>query len=66
VIQHTCQPRQAILQGLFNRESFTASLSQVLDQYREKLAVTHALDIDAEPCFRELTYRTEGLRMVLT
>jgi hypothetical protein len=33
-IQQTCQPRQDILHGSFNPESFTASLSQVVDHYR--------------------------------
>jgi predicted AAA+ superfamily ATPase len=65
-IQHTCQPRQDILQGSFNPEIFTASLSQVMDHYRGRPAATHALYTDAESFFREATYPTEGLRMVLT
>jgi Protein of unknown function (DUF499) len=65
-IQHTCQPRQDISQGSFNPEIFTASLSQVVDHYRGKPAVTHALYTDAEQFFRDATYATEGLRMVLT
>lgn len=65
-IQHTCQSCQAILQSSFTREIFTASLSQVLDHYCEKPAVTHARSADAEQFFREATYSTEGLRMVLT
>jgi|SRR5215475_7279338 len=65
-IQHTCQPRQDILQGSFNPEIFPASLSQVVDHYRGKPAITHALYTDAEQFFREATYPTEGLRMVLT
>jgi hypothetical protein len=65
-IQHTCQPRQDILQGSFNPEIFTASLSQVVDHYRGQPAVTHALYTDAEQFFRDATYPTEGLRMVLT
>ena len=65
-IQHTCQPRQDILQGSFNPENFIASLSQVVDHYRGKPAVTRALYTDAEQFFRDATYATEGLRMVLT
>ena len=65
-IQHTCKPRQDILQGSFNPEIFTASLSQVVDHYHGKPAVTHALYTDAEQFFRDATYATEGLRMVLT
>jgi predicted AAA+ superfamily ATPase len=65
-IQQTCQPRQDILQGSFNPEIFTASLSQVVDHYRGKPAVTHAIYTDAEQFFGEATYPTEGLRMVLT
>src|SRR5262245_13347706 len=65
-IQHSCQPRQDILQGSFNPEIFTASLSQVVDHYRGKPAVTHALYTNAKQFFRDATYATEGLRMVLT
>ena len=65
-IQQTCQPRQDILQGSFNPAIVTASLSQVVDHDRGKPAVTHALYTDAEPFFRDATYATEGLRMVLT
>lgn len=54
------------MQGSFNPEIFTASLSQVVDHYRGKPAVTHALYTDAEQFFREATYPTEGLRMVLS
>jgi hypothetical protein len=64
-IQDTCQPRSDILQGSFNPEIFTASLSQVMDRYRGKPVATHALYTDAESFFREATYPTEGLRMVL-
>ena len=52
-IQHSCQPRQDILQGSFNPEIFTASLSQVVDHYCGKPAVTHALYTDAEQFFRD-------------
>jgi predicted AAA+ superfamily ATPase len=65
-IQDTCQPRPDILQGSFNPEIFTASLSQVMDHYHGKPAATHALYTDAEAFFRQATYPTEGLRMLLT
>jgi hypothetical protein len=55
-IQDTCQPRSDILQGSFNSEIFTASLSQVMDRYRGKPVATHALYTDAESFFREATY----------
>jgi hypothetical protein len=64
-IQDTCQPRADILQGSFNPEIFTASLSQVMDHYRGKPVATHALYTNAEAFFRDATYPTEGLRMVL-
>jgi Protein of unknown function (DUF499) len=54
------------LQSSFNPEIFTASLSQVVDHYHGEAAVTHALYTDAEQFFRDATYATEGLRMVLT
>jgi uncharacterized protein DUF499 len=65
-IQDTCQPRPDVLQGSFNPEVFTASLSQVMDHYHGKPAATHALYTDAETFFRQATYPTEGLRMLLT
>jgi hypothetical protein len=65
-IQQTCQPRPDILRGSFNPEIFTASLSHVVDHYRGRPAVTHAPYTDAEQFFRDATYPTEGLRMVLT
>jgi hypothetical protein len=39
-IQHTCHPRQDILQGSFNPEVFTASLSQEVRNHLEDLART--------------------------
>jgi hypothetical protein len=65
-IQDTCQPRPDTLQGSFNPEIFTASLSPVLEHYRGKAAATHALYTDAEAFFRDATYPTEGLRMLPT
>ena len=65
-MQQTCQPRQDLLQGSFNPEIFTASVSQVVDHSGGTPAVTHALYTDAEPFLRDATSATEGLRMVLT
>jgi hypothetical protein len=41
------------LQASFNPEIFTTSLSQVVDHYYGKAAVTHALYTDAEQFFRD-------------
>jgi hypothetical protein len=65
-ILETCQPRPDILTGSFNPEIFTASLSQVLDCYRGRATPIHPLYTDAEQFFREATYPTQGLRMVLS
>jgi len=65
-LQQTCHHRHDILQGAFNPAIFTASLSHVVDHSRGKPAVTHALYTDAARFFRDATYPTEGLRMVLT
>jgi predicted AAA+ superfamily ATPase len=61
----TCQPRADILTGVFNPEIFTASLSQVMDCYRGRATPMHTLYSEAEQFFREATYPTEGLCMVL-
>ena len=65
-ILQTCQPRADLLQGSFNPEIFTASLSQVVDSYRGRASATHSLYTDAQQFFRDATYPTEGLRMALT
>lgn len=64
-ILETCTPRKDLVSGSFNPEIFTASLSQVMDSYRGKSVVTHTLYTDGEEFFRDATYPTEGLRMVL-
>jgi len=63
-ILETCQPRADILGGTFNPEIFTASLSQVMDRYRDR-GVVDSIYTDAEQFFREATYPTEGLCRVL-
>ncbi len=42
-IRDTCQPRADLLQGSFNPEIFTASLSQVVDAYRGRASATYSL-----------------------
>jgi hypothetical protein len=65
-ILETCAPRQDILQGTFNPEIFTASLSQVVDHYRGRASTVHNLYTDAEQFFAKATYPTDGMRMVLS
>lgn len=65
-ILETCQPRPDLLKGTFNPEIFTASLSQVMEHYRGQATTLHNIYTDAEPFFREGTYPTDGLRMVLS
>ena len=64
-ILDTCQPRRDILEGTFNPEIFTASLSQVMDAYRGRAPSMHSLYTDAEQFFTKGTYPTEGLRLTL-
>ena len=61
-----CEPRQDILAGTFNPEIFTASLSQILQFYAGQGAGLHPMYTDAELFFRETTYPTDGLKMVLS
>jgi hypothetical protein len=64
-ILDACQPRRDILEGTFNPEIFTASLSQVMNAYRGEATATHNLYTNGEQFFGDGTYPTEGLRMVL-
>jgi hypothetical protein len=64
-IVEACSPRRDILEGTFNPEIFTASLSQVMNAYRGEASIAHRLYTDAEQFFGDGTYPTEGLRMVL-
>lgn len=61
-----CQPREDILSGTFNPEIFTASLSDVLRFYRGESTGVHSIYTD--PClfFKEATYPTDGMIMVLS
>ncbi|MBN2373140.1 DUF499 domain-containing protein [bacterium] len=65
-ILKTCKPRPDIISGSFNPEIFTASLSQVMNCYRGRAAITHPLYTDGEQFFREATYPTDGLRLILS
>ncbi len=64
-ICETCQPRTDLLQGSFNPEVFTASLSQVMDFYRGKTGGSQSVYTDAEVFFGEATYPTQGLKDVV-
>jgi len=65
-ILDTCQPRPDIRAGSFNPEIFTASLSHVMDWYRDPSTTSPSPYTDAEQFFRDITYPTEGLRMTLS
>lgn len=64
-ILQTCKPRHDILTGTFNPEIFTANLSQVMDSYRGKSSIIHSLYTDARQFFKDATYPTESLKMIL-
>lgn len=64
-ILETCRPRKDILEGTFNPEIFSASLSQVMAVYRGYTDSIQNLYTNPEQFFTEATYPTEGLRMVL-
>jgi hypothetical protein len=65
-ILESCQPRPDIITGTFNPEIFTANLGQVIDFYRGKPAIIHSLYTDGEQFFRDATYPTDNLKLVLT
>ena len=64
-ILETCRPRHDILDGTFNPEIFTASISEVLRFYKNQGTRMHPMYTDAEQFFTEATYPTDGLKMVL-
>ena len=64
-IIEACRPREGILQGTFNPEVFTASLSQVVAHYRGRGGRIDNLYTDAEQFFRDGTAPTEGIKFVL-
>ena len=61
-----CEPRQDILGGTFNPEIFTALISEVLRFYSGQRAGVHPMYTDAEQFFRDVTYPTDGLKMLLS
>ena len=64
-IIENCRPREGILQGTFNPEVFTASLSQVVAHYRGRGGRIDNLYTDAEQFFRDGTAPTDGIKFVL-
>jgi predicted AAA+ superfamily ATPase len=64
-IIESCRPREGILQGTFNPEVFTASLSQVVSHYRGRGGRIDNLYTDADQFFRDGTAATDGIRFVL-
>ena len=64
-IIESCRPRDGILQGTFNPEIFTASLSQVIAHYRGRRGQIDSLYTDPVPFFRDGTAPTEGISFVL-
>ncbi len=65
-ILNSCQPRPDIIAGTFNPEIFTASLSEVCRFYSGQHTGINAIYTDAEQFFREGTYPTDGMRMVVS
>lgn len=64
-ILKTCEPRKDIIEGSFNPEIFTASISQVASAYSGQGSAIDSIYTDAEAFFREATFPTEGLRRVV-
>lgn len=66
-ILSACEPRPEILSGQFNPEMFKASLSRVLDDYRQGKAGPGADSIYSDPVvfFRDATFATQGIRDIL-
>jgi len=64
-IMQTCTPRPDIIQGTFNPEIFTASLSHVMEFYRTENSTIDTLYTNASLFFGEATYPTEGLKNIL-
>jgi len=65
-ILNSCEPRSDIIAGTFNPEIFTASLSEVFRFYSGQGTGINAIYTDAEQFFREGTYTTDGMRMVIS
>jgi len=65
-ILKACEPRKDILGGTFNPEIFTALISEVLRFYSGHRAGIHRVYTDAERFFKDVTYPTDGLKMLLS
>lgn len=65
-VLETCIPRPEILAGTFNPEVFTASLSPIIEYYRNGRTLVDTIYTNADLFFKEATYPTQGLRQVLT
>jgi hypothetical protein len=65
LIIKTCEPRKDIIEGSFNPEIFTASISQVASAYSGQRSAIDSIYTDAEAFFREATFPTEGLCRVV-
>ena len=65
-ILHSCKPREDIITGVFNPEIFTASLSEVLEYYRNGTSRIHSIYTDALQFFQEATYPTQGMKAVIS
>ncbi|MFX1763417.1 hypothetical protein PWP93_12575 [Paraburkholderia sp. A1RI-2L] len=64
-IYQACQPRADLIQGSFNPEVFTASLSAVFEHYQGSTSAASAVYTDPKVFFTEATYPTNGMRQVL-
>jgi len=64
-ILESCRPRLDIVTGAFNPEIFTANLGQVFDFYRGRPAIIHSLYTDGDQFFKDATYPTENLKLIL-
>jgi len=64
-ILDTCTPRKDIVEGSFNPEIFTASLSQVIDHYQGKGSGLDSIYTNPEQFFTEGTFPTDGMRAVI-
>ncbi|WP_066640200.1 ATP-binding protein [Desulfolucanica intricata] len=62
----TCKPRPELLAGTINLDAFTASLSPIIEYYRNGQSSIDSIYTNAELFFREATYLTQGLRTTLS
>jgi hypothetical protein len=60
-----CQPREGVLEGTFNSEVFTGSLSQVMSHYRGRGGRIDNIYTDADRFFPDGTAPTDAIKFVL-